>query len=179
MWVGVAIMTADSIVQLIWTLQYAWPLIKSAYTYIRNCIRPATNDEYKDSLVHEQVDVTIPRQNVPWWWIVVGLTISTALLLPVGHFVFDLKYWFIMLAIPLSFLLSAIAARSAGETDINPVGSMGKVTQLVYAGVAPGEIKTNLLSAAVVAAGASQCGDTMQDFKNGYIVRVCLRYLIY
>jgi OPT family oligopeptide transporter len=172
LWVGVAIMTADSMIQLIWTLQYAWPLIKGVYNYIMKCIRPHAKHGADFELGHQQVDITIPRQSIPWWWVVLGLTISTAILLPVGHFVFELKYYFIILAIPLSFLLSTIAARSAGETDINPVGSMGKVTQLVYAGVAPGEMKTNLLSAAVVAAGASQCGDTMQDFKNGYIVRV-------
>ena len=49
---------------------------------------------------------------------------------------------------------------------------MGKVTQLVYAGLAPHQITTNLLSAGIVAAGASQCGDLMGDLKTGYLMKV-------
>jgi uncharacterized oligopeptide transporter (OPT) family protein len=65
-----------------------------------------------------------------------------------------------------------LKVRCAGETDINPVGGVGKVTQLVFAGLAPQQIQTNLLSAGIVGAGASQCGDMMQDLKTGYEVGV-------
>jgi uncharacterized oligopeptide transporter (OPT) family protein len=44
---------------------------------------------------------------------------------------------------------------------------MGKVTQLAFAGVAPGQIPTNLMSAAITGAGASQAGDMMHDLKTG------------
>jgi len=32
-----------------------------------------------------------------------------------------------VVAFPLSFLLAYIAVRTSGETDINPIGAMGKV----------------------------------------------------
>ena len=38
--------------------------------------------------------------------------------------------------------------RCTGETDINPIGPMGKIIQLVFALVAPGAIVTNLMAAA-------------------------------
>ena len=47
---------------------------------------------------------------------------------------------------------------------------MGKVTQLVYGGLAPGSIGTNLMAAAVTGAGASQAADMMQDLKTGRLL---------
>jgi uncharacterized oligopeptide transporter (OPT) family protein len=52
---------------------------------------------------------------------------------------------------------------------------MGKVTQLAYSGIAPGSTTTNLMAAAVAAAGASQAGDMMQDLKTAHILRVSPR----
>ena len=75
-----------------------------------------------------------------------------------------------ILAVALSFVLSIVAVRSTGETDINPVGGMGKVTQLVYGGVAPGAMDTNLMAAAITGAGASQAADMMQDLKTGHLL---------
>jgi OPT family oligopeptide transporter len=47
---------------------------------------------------------------------------------------------------------------------------MGKVTQLVFGGLAPGQIPTNLMTAAITGAGASQAADMMQDLKTGYLL---------
>jgi len=124
-------------------------------------------ENQKVVVVHPETEGQIPL----WWW-TLGLLLSTILLTIVGQFYFKIQYYFVWLAIPLSALLSIIATRCAGETDINPVGGMGKVTQLVYAGIAPNQITTNLLSAGIVAAGASQCGDMMQDLKTGYLLHV-------
>ena len=70
----------------------------------------------------------------------------------------------------MSSVLAMIAVRSTGETDINPIGGMGKITQLVYGGIAPGAMTTNLMAAAITGAGASQAGDMMQDLKTGYLL---------
>ena len=43
-----------------------------------------------------------------------------------------------------------MAVQCAGETDINPIGAMGKVAQLLFAVLAPRDIVTNLMAAAVV-----------------------------
>jgi len=42
--------------------------------------------------------------------------------------------------------MSYIAVRCTGETDINPIGPMGKIIQLIFALVAPGAIVTNLMA---------------------------------
>jgi OPT family oligopeptide transporter len=63
-----------------------------------------------------------------------------------------------------------IATRSTGETDINPIGGMGKVTQIVFGAISPGSLSTNLMSAAITGSGASQAADMMQDLKTGHML---------
>ncbi len=70
----------------------------------------------------------------------------------------------------MSAILSMIATRSTGETDINPIGGMGKVTQMVYGVVSPGSMSTNLMAAAITGSGASQAADMMQDLKTGHML---------
>lgn len=100
------------------------------------------------------------------WWIG-GLAAGSVLTATIAYFVFDIPPWMTLIAIALSSVLAIVAVRSTGETDINPVGGMGKVTQLVYGGVAPGQMGTNLMAAAITGAGASQAADMMQDLKTG------------
>lgn len=152
-------MTCDSLVQLLFSVKMIFGgLISVAKAIVR---RP------------KSISLSNKSPYLPAWVPILGLIISTILLIFVGHFLFDMKWYFILLAIPLSALLCVVATRCAGETDINPVGGMGKVTQLVFAGVARNQVTTNILSAGVVAAGASQCGDMMQDLKTGYMLQVC------
>ena len=88
------------------------------------------------------------------------------------HF-FGLALWQPIIAIMLSSPLSYLAVRfvvtslkntliivhlcsCSGETDINPVSTVGKVMQLIFAGIAPHNLVVNLMSAIVTASGASQ-----------------------
>jgi uncharacterized oligopeptide transporter (OPT) family protein len=54
---------------------------------------------------------------------------------------------------------------------------LGKVTQLVFGGLAPGQMSTNLMAAAITAGGASQAADMMQDLKTGYLLGASPRKL--
>ena len=74
--------------------------------------------------------------------------------------------------------LAFVAARSVGETDTNPVGAMGKVTQLVFGGVMRGQVNANLLAANVTAGAASHAGDLLTDMKAGYLVGARPRYQV-
>lgn len=65
--------------------------------------------------------------------------------------------------------------RALGETDLNPVSGVGKISQIVFAVVAPGNIIANLIAGAIAEAGAQQAGDLMQDLKTGHL----LLYLFY
>ncbi|KAL1708200.1 OPT oligopeptide transporter protein-domain-containing protein [Schizophyllum commune] len=59
--------------------------------------------------------------------------------------------------------------RALGETDLNPVSGLGKISQLVFAWVQPGNIVANIIAGGVAEAGAQQAGDLMQDLKTGHL----------
>jgi hypothetical protein len=46
--------------------------------------------------------------------------------------------------------------RALGETDINPVSGLGKISQLFFAWIQPGNIVANLIAGGVAEAGAQQ-----------------------
>ena len=79
-----------------------------------------------------------------------------------------------LLAILLALLLSLMGVRALGETDLNPVSGISKLTQLFFALVTPSSspnaITINLLAGAVSEAGALQAGDMMQDLKTGHLM---------
>lgn len=83
-----------------------------------------------------------------------------------------------------------------GETDLNPVSGLGKISQLLFAVVQPGNIVANIIAGGVAEAGAQQCvtpairsgigsnpccraGDLMQDLKTGHLVGASPRAQFY
>ena len=52
----------------------------------------------------------------------------------------------------------------------SPIGPMGKVTQLLFAAIAPGNAQINLMAAGITSAGSNNCGDMMQDMKTGRLL---------
>jgi len=99
-----------------------------------------------------------------------GLTVASAVLVTVMYFLFGLNPLLGLISIVLSFVLALVAVRATGETDINPVGAMGHITQLIFGALSPGSVTTNLIAAGVTSAGASESGDMMQDLKTGYLL---------
>jgi OPT family oligopeptide transporter len=79
-----------------------------------------------------------------------------------------------ILAVLLALIMSIMGVRALGETDINPVSGISKLTQLFFAFVtppsSPNAIVINLIAGAVSEAGAQQAGDIMQDLKTGHLV---------
>src|SRR5207248_8431304 len=73
-------------------------------------------------------------------------------------------------AVLLSFALALVACRVTRETDTTPVGAMGKITQLVFGVLHPGNTTANLMSANVTAAAASSSADLLTDLKSGYLL---------
>ena len=67
-----------------------------------------------------------------------------------------------------------MGVRALGETDLNPVSGISKLTQLVFALVIPSSnpnaITINLLAGAISESGALQAGDMMQDLKTGHLL---------
>ncbi|MDX2147484.1 MAG: OPT family oligopeptide transporter [Planctomycetota bacterium] len=106
--------------------------------------------------------------------IVVVLLICVAL----QTWFFGISWWAAIFAVLLSFILAIVATRVAGETNVTPVGAMGKVTQLLFAVMLPKNASANLMGASITAGAASQCADLMHDLKCGYLLGAVARYQV-
>jgi OPT family oligopeptide transporter len=87
-----------------------------------------------------------------------------------GHRFFHIQVWMGVIAVLMTFLLVVVASRATGETDITPTGPLGKVTQLTFGALAPGNVTTNLMTANITAGACSHAGDLLTDLKSGYLL---------
>lgn len=164
-----------------WTL---WPGVSLMVTHSLVALAmqaPSMIAGFKKTLGGAKDDTTDPRLagvEVPMSWFFIGLAIAGSACVYLQAAWFDIPVQWGILAVLLSLILAFVAARSLGETDTNPVGSMGKVTQLVFGGVMSGQINANLLAANVTAGAASHAGDLLTDMKAGYLVGARPRYQV-
>jgi putative OPT family oligopeptide transporter len=110
------------------------------------------------------------RIEAPMSWFAVGQIVSLVALAGLGHASFGMPVWETAIAVVLSFWLALVACRVTGETDTTPVGAMGKVTQLIFGGLSPGNINVNLMSANITAGAATSAADLLTDLKSGYLL---------
>src|SRR6516165_8778122 len=110
------------------------------------------------------------RIETPISWFAVGQVVSFVALAWLGHVSFGMPVWETAIAVALSFWLALVACRVTGETDTTPVGAMGKVTQLIFGALSPGNINVNLMSANITAGSATSAADLLTDLKSGYLL---------
>ena len=152
LWPGVALMVTEALTALV----LSWKTFVRAFKMPKSLGDGSTGED--------------PSKAIPNSWWMGGLVLGTTLTCILASTLFDIPVFMTIIAVALSSVLSIVAVRSVGETDINPIGGMGKVTQLVFGGIAPGATNTNLMCAAITGAGASQAGDMMQDLKTGHML---------
>ncbi|KAI9491800.1 OPT oligopeptide transporter protein-domain-containing protein [Zychaea mexicana] len=115
-----------------------------------------------------------PEQLVKTSTTIIGLVASTLLCVCVIAILFGtdvLPIRMAILAIAVAMFLSVLAVRALGETDLNPVSGIGKISQVIFAMVMPGGIAANLIAGGIAEAGAQQAGDLMQDLKTGHLLQ--------
>src|SRR5262249_38213309 len=116
--------------------------------------------------------VASERGNIeaPMTWFALGQIVSLVALAWLGHASFGIAVWEIAIAVALSFWLALVACRVTGETDTTPVGAMGKVTQLIFGGLSPGNVNVNLMSHNIAAGAAPSAADLLTALKSGYLL---------
>lgn len=197
MWVSLAIMLADSIVSLGWLLlrptiwyarNYGPGLVRgvkerSLKAHFRSLTDPKTHGyspvggATKQPAEPKEEDYDAPPEHL------IGVkTTLIGLVLSLAFCVFAVQYSFkgiisiplTLLALLLALLLSIMGVRALGETDLNPVSGISKLTQLLFALVTPSSspnaVTINLLAGAISEAGALQAGDLLQDLKTGHLL---------
>ncbi|KAK1146539.1 OPT super [Aspergillus melleus] len=120
-----------------------------------------------------------PSQLISTRTVIILLPLTLVLNVVCMHFVFGdvMSPLLSSLATLLAVLLSIMGVRALGETDLNPVSGISKLTQLLFSLATPAShfsrrtaLVTNLLAGAVSESGALQAGDMMQDLKTGHLL---------
>jgi OPT family oligopeptide transporter len=107
---------------------------------------------------------------VPTSWLIGGLVPIGVATIILQYIAFDINVLLGIVAVGMSFVLALVACRATGETDTTPIGAMGKVMQLLFAVLSPGNVTHNLISAGTAANGASSSADLLTDLKSGYLL---------
>jgi OPT family oligopeptide transporter len=155
LWPGVAMMVAAALT----STALSWRSFVSAF---RHTSDPTVNLDSEPS----EDPSTVVSQKAIVALLVAGASFAWVLQIVL----FDIAWWAAALGILLTFVLATVAARVTGETDITPIGAMGKITQLFFGVVAPGGVTANLMAANVTGGAASQCADMLQDLRSGKVV---------
>ncbi|EGN98787.1 hypothetical protein SERLA73DRAFT_160452 [Serpula lacrymans var. lacrymans S7.3] len=166
LWVSLAIMCSDSVVSLL-------PVVyESGMKLLRSSSIQLEDDQNKD---HE---VETEDRLVPIRWVVNGLLGSVIIGTLLVWMVFGnegIKPWATLIGFVMGGLLSILGVRALGETDLNPVSGLGKISQLLFAWIQPGNVVANIIAGGVAEAGAQQAGDLMQDLKTGHLIHASPR----
>lgn len=101
---------------------------------------------------------------------VLGIPVVGALVVLQAHWFFGVSWWLGALAIPLVFAFTLIAVNSTALTAITPSGAVGKLTQLTFGVLDPGNIKTNLMTAGITGEVALNASNLLMDIKPGYML---------
>ncbi len=154
LWPGVAMMVTASLTSFSFSG-------KSIVRALRGKAAPSAEEE---SGTERERDA-VPRHR---YMQALGFALVLAVALQV--MLFGIPIWLAALGVLLTYALAVVAGRVSGETNITPVGPMGKVTQLLFGVLSPGSAATNLMTANVTGGAASQCGDLLHDLKAGLLI---------
>ncbi|CAO3680517.1 unnamed protein product [Rhizopus microsporus] len=188
LWPGIALMTITAFTELLIHYQSLWRGIKGGVLEIQSAVMRGVHyfrrvvlkaqlteaeiDKYKD--VTDTNEIYKPEELIPASWWVSGTVVSIIFTCAIMGRYFGMPVYQSIIAIILGFLFSFVGIQASGETDINPVGSIGKMSQLVFAKMPADSLqammKNNLMAGNISASAASQAVDMVGDLKTGQLV---------
>ncbi len=155
-WAGAALMVTSGL--LMFSLQ--WKTVLRAFSGIADVFTKRQSSK----------DDPLAAIEIPSSWFLSGVVLSGMGCIAVLYWAFGTTIWMGIVAVVMTFFLSLVAARATGESDITPIGAMGKITQLTFGILAPSNITTNLMTASVTAGAAGATADLLTTLKCGYLV---------
>lgn len=156
LWGGTACMVVASIVAFL----FQWKSIVRSFSSLGSMFSMTKKRQLTD----------VEKIETPMSWFLAGQLISLIALSYLANITFDVPYWMSCLAVFISFFLALVVCRITGEANITPTGAMGKVTQLIFGGIAPGHVTANLMAANITSGASSSSADLLVDLKVGYLL---------
>ena len=162
-WPGTALMVSASLV----AFAFRWKTIARAFSGLGKIVgklRPKSF--YREAPEGDPLtDVEVPTK-----WFLIGLAGCGVATIVMQKVWFDVPIFEGVISVLLAFVLSVVAARATGETDVTPIGAMGTIAQLLFGVMVPGNAAANLMTATVTAGAASHSADLLTEVKTGYLL---------
>ncbi len=156
LWGGTACMVTSGIL----SVAFQWRAALRAFKGLGDMFSKRKSDKLDEMAAIE----------TPGSWFLIGQVVALIALAILAHASFGMPYWQSFVAVLLSFALALVACRVTGETDTTPVGPMGKITQLTFGALSPGNVNVNLMAANITAGAATSSADLLTDLKSGYLL---------
>lgn len=173
LWPGVMLMLCASFAEVFMNGGILWKGIKQASVVIYCKLRKKESPAFKNFID----DPAPPETQIPaWQWIslLVLSIIFTCLVLTLQY---GISLGLCLLSIFLGFVFSFIGAQSSGTTDVNPISTCAKSSQLIFGSISSAQRmdemvaqKLNLIAGSVSASSASQSVDMIGDLKTGHLL---------
>lgn len=168
LWTGSTVLVFSSVT----SLALHWRSIARAFANLRHIVarRGALGSDGAS-------DAPIQAVEVPLAWMAAGMIPLGIAMVVLQVLAFGVAWWAGTVAVALCLLLSFVASRATGETDITAQGPLGKVMQLVFALISPpgtagvqASLTHNVMSAGIAATSAATAADLLTDLKSGYLL---------
>ena len=164
LWGGSSVLVFSSLT----TLALHWRTVGRAFAMLRGRRTARSLDEFER---------TMQSIEVPGSWMLAGLVPLAIAMVAILAIAFGVAWWAGLIAVSMCFILALVGARAAGETDLSPMGAMGKVMQLLFALISPPgtvgaqlSVTQNVLSAGAGVNSASSAVELLSDLKTGYLL---------
>lgn len=154
-WPGTSVMVAASLV----AFSFRWRTIARALGGLTRVVRG------QGAAVDPLASVEVPGR-----WFATGLVVCGTACVWMQRAWFGVPVLLGVVSVAMAFVLSVVAARATGETNITPIGAMGKITQLIFGVLVPGNAAANLMTATVTAGAAAHSADLLTEVKTGYLL---------
>jgi uncharacterized oligopeptide transporter (OPT) family protein len=155
LWFGVSLMVASSLT----SFAFQWRTIVRAFQGIASGLSGGGSE-----------DQVVVDTEVPTSWFLAGLGLFGGSVILLAWYSAGVPPHYGALAVAMTFALSLVAARATGESDVTPIGAMGKVMQLTYGTIMPQSVTANILTANITSNAAAGCADLLNDLKSGYLL---------
>jgi OPT family oligopeptide transporter len=155
-WPAASILVASGLT----TFALDWRSVARSFTGLTRAFR-------KESAA---VDDPMDTIECPGWWFPAGYVILGPIVIALMAWLFRIPLWACVIAVPLAIVMGFVASRVTGETDITPTKAFGPVTQLVYGGIAPGNLPGNIMAANVTAGIGLHAADLLTTLKTGWLL---------
>jgi len=155
MWPATGLMVAGGLTALV----LKWKLIVRSFTSLKAGEIVAAGEEF------------------PLRYVAIGAVVLTTALCVVQHYSLDFPVWLTLVSLVLSVALLLVGTRVLGETNWAPISALANLMQAVFAALAPGSMRINMIGSGMSGTVAAHGEHLMQDFKAGKIVGANNRHL--